>query len=143
SYTESEAWRLHARRLVDSTTSDRTRLRDLVFRHKVVFEIRPPGCQRCVAVWDDLCEIATAVLPPEDRPTGYHVEPFDRSLHYFTKRRPSPTRDRPDVELNIEVRHREGFNREVDPCESRCVQEIIAELRDLGVQEGTWNEHRA
>jgi hypothetical protein len=149
-----------------------------VFRHKVVFEIRPayaivedrrrqigfdveiygthgqgvldghepqptPGCASCVAVWDDLHEIANAVRPPEDRETGYYVEPFDHALRYFTKRRPSANRDRPDVELNIEVRHREGFNREVDACESRCVQEIVAGLRDLGVQEGTWNEYRA
>lgn len=102
-----------------------------------------PGCERCVAVFQDLVDIARAVLPPEDRPTGYYVEPFDHSLHYFSKRKPAPNRERPDVQLNIEVRHREGFNREVDPCESRCVQEIIAGLRTLGAQEGTWNEYRA
>lgn len=102
-----------------------------------------PGCERCLAVFHDLVEIAKAVLPPSDRPTGYYVAPFDHSLHYFKKRRPSANRDRPDVMLTVEVRHREGFDRDIDPCESRCVQEIIAGLRALGVQEGTWNEYRA
>ena len=102
-----------------------------------------PGCDRCLRVWEDLDELANAVLPPADRPTGYRIDPFDRSLRYFPKRRISADHDRPDVELTIEIRHREGFEREVDPCESRCLQEIIASLRSLGAQEGTWNELRA
>lgn len=152
-------------------------LRDLVFEHQVVFEVRPaygfdegkrlqvgfdvelcgthgqgvldgrepqpiPGCDRCVRVWDHLDEIARNVLPPADRPTGYYVEPFDHSLRYFTKRRVARV-DRPDVQLMIEIRHREGFNRDVDPCESRCLQDILASLRSLGAQEGTWNAYRA
>jgi hypothetical protein len=157
---------------------DPWQLRELVMRHKVVYELRPayamvdeqrrqvgfdvevcgthgqgvldghepqpaPGCERCVAVFHDLVDVAKAVLPPADRPTGYYIEPFDQSLHYFTKRRPAARRDRPDVMLTIEVRHREGFDREVDPCESRCVQEIVASLRALGAQEGTWSDYRA
>jgi hypothetical protein len=160
------------------TSANPQHLRDLVARHKVVFELRPayemvgghrlqvgfdvevcgthsqgvleghepqpmPGCERCVAVFRDLVEIAKTSLPPEDRPTGYYIEPFDYSLHYFTKRRPGANRDRPDVMLTIEVRHREGFDREVDPCESRCAQEITGNLRALGVQEGTWSDYRA
>ncbi len=157
---------------------DTTHLRELVARHKVVYELHPayaivgderrqvgfdveisgthgqgvleghepqpaPGCERCLGVFRDLVQIARASLPPEDRPTGYYIEPFDHSLHYFKKRRPSANRDRPDVLLTIEVRHREGFDREVDPCEARCVQDIIASLRTLGAQEGTWNDYRA
>lgn len=102
-----------------------------------------PGCERCLAVFHDLVEIAKASVPPEDRPTGYYIEPFDHALHYFNKRRPSASQDRPDVMLTVEVRHREGFDREVDPCESRCVQDIIASLRTLGAQEGSWNDYRA
>jgi hypothetical protein len=158
--------------------SEEARLRQLIAKHKVVFEIRPtyviyegerlqvgfdvelygthsqavlegreeqpiPGCERCEQVWKDLREIATAALPPDDRPTGYYVESFDHSLRYSPKRRARTGRDRPDVELLIEVRHREGFNRDVDPCESKCVQDIVAALRALGVQERTWNDYRS
>src|SRR5262249_6566750 len=102
-----------------------------------------PGCERCVRVWEHLNEIGRAVLPPEDRQSGYYIERFRPALSYYVKRRPRPNVDRPDVELVIEIRHREGFNREVDPCESRCLQDIVSSLRSLGVQEGTWNEYRA
>jgi hypothetical protein len=102
-----------------------------------------PGCERCVRVWEDLREIASAALPAEDRPSGYYIEAFQPAISYYTKRRPRPTVDRPDIELVIEIRHRQGFNREVDPCESRCLQDILATLKSLGVQEGTWNEYRA
>jgi hypothetical protein len=102
-----------------------------------------PGCERCVLVWEHLDEIAQAVLPPEGRPSGYEISSFRPAISYYSKRRPKPTIDRPDVELVIEIRHREDFNREVDACETKCLQEILSGLCALGVQEGTWNETRA
>lgn len=98
-----------------------------------------PGCERCVAVYRDLDEIAEAVLPLGDRASRYEIRRFDSSLSYDPKRRPKPGIDRPDVRLTIEIRHREDYFAPIDPCEDRCEHEIIAGLRSLGVQEGTWS----
>jgi hypothetical protein len=102
-----------------------------------------PGCERCVRVWHDLRDVASAVLPPDDRASRYEIVSFDHSLHYDRKRKPRPTIDRPDVKLLIELRHRDVYNRPVDPCESLCLDEIKAALRSLGVQEQTWSDYRA
>jgi hypothetical protein len=101
-----------------------------------------PGCERCVRVWHDLREVASSVLPPNDRASRYEIVSFDHSLHYDRKRKPTPTIDRPDVRLSIELRHRDVYNLPVDACESLCLDEITAALRSLGVQEKTWSEQR-
>lgn len=102
-----------------------------------------PGCPRCQEVWNHLDELARAVLPPDDRESDYRVEYFNASLSFDKKRRVHANLDRPDVKLVIEVRHREGYNLPADACETRCVQDMIAALRHLGVQEGSWNEWKA
>lgn len=102
-----------------------------------------PGCERCVAVYDDLSQIARAVLPPSDRPSRYEITRFRPGLSYDRKRRPKPTIDRPDVTLTIEIRHRADYFAPIDHCEDQCLHDIIAGLRSLGVQEGTWSPMRA
>jgi hypothetical protein len=102
----------------------------------------PPGCARCQSVWDDLHEIADAVLPPDDRQSTYRIEFYDGAVSFDRKRRTNGF-DRPDIQLVIEVRHREGYNLPVDAFETRCVQEMIAALRSLGVQECSWSEWKA
>lgn len=101
-----------------------------------------PGCERCIAVFADLEQIANAVLPPSDRPSRYEVGRFRPSLSYDRKRQ-SPRVVRPDVILTIEIRHREGFLEPTDPCEDHCLSDITRALRSLGVQEGTWSSAKA
>jgi hypothetical protein len=102
-----------------------------------------PGCPRCQEVWNHLQELARAVLPPADRESDYRIDGYSGALSFDRKRRARSGFDRPDVELVIEVRHRESYNRPADACEARCVQDMIAALRHLGVQEGSWNEWKA
>jgi hypothetical protein len=97
-----------------------------------------PGCERCFQVWEHLHEIAAAVLPPNDRKSLYRIEEFRPALSYDPKRQQGRDRGRPDVELVLTIRHRGEYNAEVDPCEQLCVDEIVASLKSLGLQEGTW-----
>ena len=101
-----------------------------------------PGCSRCEEVWNDLQQIAASVLPPDDRESTYRIDSFDGTLSFDRKRRQGRF-DRPDIRLVIEVRHREEYLRPADACESRCVEDIVAALRRLGVQEGAWNRWKA
>jgi hypothetical protein len=142
-----------------------TELRDVIRRHKVVYEVHPAlsvftgqrttvgydvelrgthetqagwvtaGCDACRAVWDDLRRVAEAVVPHEMRPAEYDVPAFDHSLH--------EVQGREDVQLIIEIRHREDYNRPLDECEERCVHEIVANLRAIGAQENQWSDSRA
>jgi hypothetical protein len=99
-----------------------------------------PGCERCVAVYDRLRELALASLPREDRDSTCALSDFQPSLRYAAKRQ-TGSRARADVELVISIRHRDEYNRDVDPCEERCLHEVVAALRSLGVQEGTWSKY--
>lgn len=138
---------------------------DLIRRHKVVYDVRPAlsvftgkrttigydvelrgthepkvgrvtaGCEACRAVWNDLKRIADAVVPHEVRPSEYVVPAFDHSLREVGGRE--------DVQLTIEIRHREDYNRPLDECENRCVHEIVGNLRALGAQERRWSDARA
>jgi hypothetical protein len=141
-------------------------LSDLVLRHKLVYDVRPAssiytgerqvvgydielrgthepgtervtaGCAACETVWMDLRRIADAVLPKEIRPSDYEMPVFDHALH-------EASRGREDVQLTIEIRHREDYNRPLDECEERCLHEIVAKLRALGAQERQWSDSRA
>jgi hypothetical protein len=137
------------------------RLREIVARHRVYYEIRreqvplkdhtlqevgfrlelhgqhttgshpTPGCALCQEVYAGLREIAAWILPKEIRDSSYDLEPFDASLHYS-----HPTKDPGSVQLGIDILHRSGFDRPVDACELRCLREMEEELRRLGVRRG-------
>lgn len=137
------------------------RLRDLIQRHRVCYEVWPdylmagekkvqvgfelqlsgthehpdrstlPGCQRCEQVYEDLREIAEWIMPREERASRYEIQPFDRSLHQTPKRR-----FRPEVALTMKIMHRHGFDQPVDKCEEMCLKEMRRKLADLGVLEG-------
>jgi hypothetical protein len=98
-----------------------------------------PGCDHCVELWEYLQEIAAAVLPPSDRQSRYQIGEFHPALGYDPKRQQGRDRGRPDVELVLTIRHRDQYNADVDACERRCLDEIVASLKSLGVQEGSWS----
>lgn len=149
------------------TEEEKDRLLALVARHKAVWEVYPEdvlvngkkrqvgydiklygthgqvphtptaGCEECGPVWEDLQRIVLGCLPPAGRMSDYEIQPYRPSLTY-TKARDN----RPDVELVLCIGHRQGdFLAPADPCESRCLHEIVADLRALGVQEKKWDDH--
>ena len=91
------------------------------------------GCEHCRNLYYILKAIASYILPKEQRPSRYELSLFDNSLRY------SPTHaNRPDVTLTITIGHRSGLG-QVDDCEKRCLEEIKANLRQLGAQSGSWS----
>ena len=40
-----------------------------------------------------------------------------------------------EVALSVRLVHREGYEQPVDSCEERCLKEIVARLRELGIPE--------
>lgn len=137
------------------------RLRSLVEKHSVHFEARPeeqlvdgkivkigfelqlyathdhgetrltPGCERCVQTFADLREIAEWIMPREQRPSQYEIEPFDSALHL------SPARKlRGEVVLTMKIVHRHGFFQPIDECEQRCLAEMKKKLAELGARQG-------
>lgn len=89
-----------------------------------------PGCPKCLELVADLQRIAEWIVPHEHRPTVASIEPFQRSL-YDSKEVPGTD----EVELSIRLFHREGYERPVDPCETRCVKEIRERLKALRIPE--------
>lgn len=137
------------------------RLKSLVEEHSVNFEARPeeslvdgkivkigfelqlcgahhheetrltPGCERCVQTFADLREIAEWIMPREQRPSQYEIEPFDSALHL------SPTRKlRGEVVLTMKIVHRHGFFQPIDECEQHCLAEMKKKLAELGARQG-------
>ncbi len=90
-----------------------------------------PGCDKCMTTYKDLRRIAEWVLPKEERPTAYEIEPFDRAMHESPRRRL-----RPEVELNIKIVHRHNPVRPIDACEERCRGEMEQRLSAIGVTRG-------
>jgi hypothetical protein len=91
-----------------------------------------PGCALCWEIYRGLREIAYWILPKEIRDSYYDLEAFDASLHYS-----HPTKDLGSVQLGIDILHRSGFDRPVDACEVRCLQEMEEKLKRLGVHRGS------
>lgn len=101
-----------------------------------------PGCARCTEVWRELRELGESVIPADlSRASRYHIRPFDSALRSssVTDRE---DRNREDVLLVIEIRHKRQFFAPVDPCEERCLKEMVMKLKEFGAKEGRWtSEH--
>ena len=106
---------------------------ELTGTHEEGVEHPSPGCQHCLNVWQALKEISDWIIPKEIRDSEYNVYPFDQTIRYCKERR-----FRPDVSLSIWIRHRSGFDREVDACEVRCLNEMTEKLQQLGARKGKW-----
>lgn len=89
-----------------------------------------PGCPKCWDLVDELRQIAEQVVPAEERPTLAELAPYRPALY---DSRVVPGAD--EVSVTIRLIHRDGYDRPVDPCEERCLREIRARLRALGITE--------
>lgn len=110
---------------------------DLVGIHHKPDHLPCPGCGECGTVYNALKQIALWIMPHEERASRYDIQIFDDSLHY------APIRDlRPDVTLAIKILHRDGFDKPVDACEVKCLNEMEEKLRKLGAWKGEWKSSK-
>ena len=96
-------------------------------------EQHAPGCEECYSTFQTLRAIARVVLPDEIHDEQCSFSAFDGSHHL----RPQ-TRWAPEVELTIEITHRDQTFRRADDGELRCGAEIQEGLRRLGVRPRGW-----
>ncbi len=107
---------------------------DLLGTHDHVTDPPTPGCDECAVVYVDLKKIAQAILPEGEHESDYEIGAFDSAIRF------PPERDfRREVTLPIRIVHREGFERPVDACEVRCLQEMEKKLEALGASKGKWH----
>ncbi len=110
---------------------------ELTGTHERGVEHPLPGCQHCHNVRIALHQIAKWIIPREPRDTDHDILPFDQSIHYDAQRK-----FRPEVSLRIWIRHRSGFDRPVDACEVRCLNEMKGRLKELGVRDTRWDQDK-
>jgi hypothetical protein len=96
-----------------------------------------PGCEQCAEVYLDLRRIAEWILPEDEPESDYEIGAFDVSVHF-----PPEREFREEITLPIRIIHHEGFDRPVDACEVRCLQEMQKRLGDLGACKGKWHGQR-
>lgn len=101
--------------------------------HEPGIEHPQPGCKLCHPVRRALEAIAHAIIPKDRRDSDHDIAPYDQAIHYDPNRK-----FRPEVTLQIWIRHRWGFDREVDACELRCLREMTQQLTELGARERSW-----
>ena len=111
---------------------------ELVGTHEHGTSTMSPGCPRCIRTFDDLRQIAEWIMPKEERPSRYEIEPFDRALHESAQRKFVP-----EVVLSMKILHRHGFDQQVDACEERCLKEMRGKLAELGVRASEWRPDKS
>lgn len=107
---------------------------ELYGTHEAGMEHPSPGCPHCIQVYDALQAIALNIVPEGRRPSVYELSPFDQSIRYSHLRN-----DRPDVLLTITIAHRGGRFDPIDECEVRCLDEIKANLKEVGADQRVWD----
>ena len=104
---------------------------DLIGTHHHPKHPPKPGCDECTPVRQALILIARSILPPDDRPSRYAIEPFDAAIHFSPRRKM-----REEIVLAIDIIHRDAFDRPIDECETRCLREMKEKLKALGARPG-------
>ena len=92
-----------------------------------------PGCEECYSTYQALREIAGLVLPEGIQDEQCTFSAFDAAHHL----RPQ-TRWAPEVELTIEITHRDDTFGRADDGERRCGAQIEEALRRLGARPRVW-----
>ena len=106
---------------------------ELTGTHESGVEHPTPGCKHCHHVRQALQEIADWIIPKEIRDSDYEISAYNQGIQYTAVRK-----FRPEVSLRISIRHRSGFDREVDACEVRCLNEMIERLTEIGARKAQW-----
>lgn len=106
---------------------------DLIGTHHDPEHAPKPGSNECRPVQQALMLIARSILPTDDRPSRYAIEPFDTAIHFSPRRKM-----RKDIVLAIDIVHRGPFDRPIDECETRCLREMKEKLKALGARPEHW-----
>lgn len=102
--------------------------------HRADETVPVPGCPVCRKTYDDILCIARWILPKDERESKYEIERFDFAFHC------APNRSwRQEIVVTIQILHRVDITQPKDECENRCLAEMIANLKKLGVLEGRVN----
>jgi hypothetical protein len=82
----------------------------------------------CLGIYEELRQIAIAVLPRDAGDAALEVLAFDNAIHE------SPNRQfRPEVVVGLRI-FKKGIGEPLDASERRCLREIERALRQLGVR---------
>ena len=93
-----------------------------------------PGCPHCGLTYDELCKIAEWITLTEQQNGRFEIGAFDRAWHIAPKQRWS----RNEITVNVKILHRNNIDGPVDDSQERCLKELRANLKKLGVLEGVW-----
>jgi len=109
----------------------------------VGFELEPSGsdkgiefnptCPECSQIRWALEAIASWIRDQKDVDLTIELSHREQSISYSAARE-----NRPDVTLAIRILHRTGFNAPVDRCEISYLERMKIRLRQLGVCERHW-----
>ena len=142
-------------------------LQDIILRHQVSYEVWPewsgcggrakrigycvsicgindgvncigghhvPGCPHCRLTYDEIRQIAEWLTLTEQPGCRFEIEPFDRAWHIAPRQRWS----RHEITVNVKILHSHKVDSPVNDSQERCLNELRAELKKLGVREGVW-----
>ena len=149
----------------------REALRNVVLRHQVCYEVWPewsgcggrvrrighcvticgvndgidcvvghhvPGCPHCGLTYEELNKIAEWIALTEQQDCRFEIGPFDRAWHIAPKQRWS----RNEITVNVKILHCHNADGPVDDSQERCLKELRAALKKLGVREDVWQPAR-
>jgi hypothetical protein len=93
-----------------------------------------PGCPHCGFTYDALRKIAGWITLTEQQDCRFEIQSFDRAWHIAPRQRWS----RNEITVNVKILHRHDVDAPLDDSEERCLKELHAKLKKLGVREGVW-----
>jgi len=97
-----------------------------------------PGCSHCGATYGAMRKIAEWITLKEQPDCRYQIEHFDRAFHIAPRQRWS----RNEVTVFVKVLHSHNVDGPVNDSQERCLNELRAGLKKLGVREDVWQERK-
>jgi hypothetical protein len=93
-----------------------------------------PGCPHCALTYDHLRKIAECITVIEQQDSRFEIGPFDRAWHIAPRQRSS----RNEIIVTIKILHSHNIDSPAGESQERCLNELRANLKKLGVREGVW-----
>jgi hypothetical protein len=97
-----------------------------------------PGCPHSGSTYDGLRKIAEWITLKEHPGCRFHIGPFERAWRIAPRQRWS----RNEVIVSVKILHSHNVDSPVDESQERCLNELRASLKKLGVREGVWQAQR-
>ena len=93
-----------------------------------------PGCPHCGFTYDELRKIAEWITLTDQQDCRFEVGSYDRAWHIAPRQRWS----RNEITVNVKILHRHEVDAPLGDFQERCLKELRAKLKKLGVREGEW-----